>query len=213
MPLITNEWANSIGFSVYAFEGIGIILPVKQITSEPQNYFRILCCTLFAIAVIYIGYAVICVYGFGFETLNQFPLITQVALPSQSWISYTVKILFSLNLVFSYPLVINPTNNVIETYLFGSWKKSRSRQMSKNVSRTVVIAASCILALVVYNKLTEFLSITGALTCTPIAFTLPAIFHYKMCAVTTCQKVTDLIIFGVSLVIMVYCTSVAVINF
>ena len=140
---------------------------------------------MFAICVTYLGFAVICVFGFGFDTLNQFPLITQ-ALPSQSWISYTVKILFSLNLIFSYPLVINPTNNVIETYLFGSWKKSRSRQMSKNVSRTVVIAASCILALIVYDKLTEFLSITGALTCTPIAFTLPAIFHYKMCAVTQC---------------------------
>ena len=41
--------------------------------------------------------------------------------------TYFVKIAFSLNLVFSYPLVIHPANLVLESYLFGSWAKTRKR--------------------------------------------------------------------------------------
>ncbi len=75
------------------------------------------------------------------------------------------------------------------------------------------MAASCTLALLVYDKLDKFLSITGALTCTPIAFTLPALFHYKACAETTAQKIIDMtIVVGMSLV-SAYCTIVAILTF
>lgn len=92
--------------------------------------------------------------------------------------TYTVKVLFALNLVFSYPLVIHPANMVIEDWLFKSWAKTRKRQMSKNLSRTFIVATSCVVALLIYDKLDRFLSVTGSLTCTPIAFILPALFHY-----------------------------------
>ena len=57
--------------------------------------------------------------------------------------------------------------------------------MCKNLTRSCIVAATCVTALLVYENLTAFLSITGAATCTPIAFTLPALFHYKQCAKTT----------------------------
>jgi len=31
---ITPLWANAIGFSVYAFEGVGMILPVREVTEN-----------------------------------------------------------------------------------------------------------------------------------------------------------------------------------
>jgi len=78
--------------------------------------------------------------------------------------------------------------------------------MLKNVSRACIILTTIIVALVIYNKLESFLSIVGSLTCTPIAFTLPAWFHYKQCAKTTKAKVIDLAVIGVSLFIMIFCT-------
>ena len=49
--------------------------------------------------------------------------------------------------------------------------------MCKNLSRTIIVALSCVIALTVYDKLDQFLSITGALTCIPVAFLIPAALH------------------------------------
>ena len=159
----------------------------------------------------YIGFTLYTVFAFGEARLSD-PLVT-AALPQQSWVTYIVKILFSLNLVFSYPLVIHPANIVIEDWLFRGWPKTRKRQMAKNLSRTLIVASSCVVALLVYGKLDRFLSITGALTCTPIAFLLPALFHFGGVAETQGQKIMDLFIVAVSIVVMLYCTTYAIIHF
>ena len=75
------------------------------------------------------------------------------------------------------------------------------------------MAMSCVVALVINDKLDRFLSITGALTCTPIAFTLPALFHYKACAETTGQKVIDMTIVVITAGIGLYCTTFAILTF
>ena len=163
------------------------------------------------IGVLYVAFPEICIFAFGPEKL-QTPLITD-ALPPKAWWTWTIKILFASNLLFSYPLVIHPANIVLESYLFAGWEKSRKRQMSKNVSRAIIVVVSCVIALLVYNKLDKLLSITGALTCTPIAFSFPSLFHYKKVATTPLQKVVDLTIFVISLAILFYCTIVAIITF
>ena len=193
----TSLWPNAIGFSVYAFEGIGVILPIMEVTERPEIYFRILVITCIFIGAMYVAFSEYCLFAYGARNLT-LPLITS-SLPPQSPVTWTVKIAFSLNLVFSYPLVIHPANIVLESYLFGTWPKTRKRQMCKNLTRTTIVAASCLLALAVYDSLEKLLSLNGALFCTPIAFTLPAAFHYKACAETQMQKVIDLcIVFGMS---------------
>ena len=117
-----------------------------------------------------------------------------------------------VQLIISYTLVIYPANMIVEGYAFKGWPKSRKRQMWKNVSRGVIVALTIVAATVIYNKLESFLSITGSLTCTPIAFTLPAWFHYKVCAKTTMQQAIDLTVIGFSLVLLVYCTFFAIVN-
>jgi amino acid permease len=46
----------------------------------------------------------------------------------------------------------------------------------------------------------------GSVTCTPMAFTFPALFHLKACAETTPQKILDLFIIVLSVLIFFYCT-------
>jgi len=84
--------------------------------------------------------------------------------------------------------------------------------MCKNFTRALLILFTIFLALAVYNQLGAFLAIVGSLTCTPIAFILPALFHYKACAKTTQQKVIDLIIVGFSTFILVFCTVFAIVS-
>ena len=58
-------WPDAIGFSVYAFEGIGVILPIKEVTGTGDKYFRILCITIGLIGVLYVAFPIICVFAFG----------------------------------------------------------------------------------------------------------------------------------------------------
>lgn len=201
---------DAIGFAVYTFEGIGVILPIMEVTENKDNYYKILCVTISLLAVFYVVWTELMVVAWGNQLTT--PLITD-QLPQKSVITYILKILFTFNLLFSYPLVIHPANLVVESWLFSTWPKSRKRQLCKNVSRTLIVVLSCVVALAVYDKLDRFLSITGALTCIPIAFILPAALHYKACAETPLQRGIDLTITIVSIVMMVFCTIMAVITF
>ena len=110
---------------MYAFEGIGVILPIMEVTEKPEIYMKILILTCLGIALMYIGFSEFCIFSYGANTLTK-PLITD-SLPPQSVVTWIVKVAFSLNLVFSYPLVIHPANLVLESYLFGTWPKTRKR--------------------------------------------------------------------------------------
>jgi proton-coupled amino acid transporter len=79
--------------------------------------------------------------------------------------------------------------------------------MLKNYSRTFLVFGTICLTIILGDKLDKFLSILGALTCTPIAFTFPALFHLKAVAETPAQKISDVMLICFSLVILVYCTA------
>jgi len=77
-----------------------------------------------------------------------------------------------------------PAHIVIESYIFKGWAKSKKRMMLKNVGRTIVVAISVIFTIALKKKIDKFLSILGAVACTPIAFIFPSAFHLKSCANT-----------------------------
>ena len=145
-------WADAIGFSVYTYEGIGVILPIREVTADKEGYYKLLCITVTLIAFLYVALGEFTAIAWGDNDTFLDPLITS-SLPEKSVVTYIVKILFSLNLFFSYPLVIHPANLVVESWFFSKWEKTRKRQMCKNLSRTIIVALSCVVALAVYDKL------------------------------------------------------------
>lgn len=200
-------WPDAIGFAVYSFEGVGVILPIYDITANKKDYFKIVCYVCCFITLIYVMFAEFCLFTW-YEPMalpDSGPLVTDY-LPHKSWVCNITKILFMANLIVSYPLVIYPANIVIESYLYAGWPKSKKRQCCKNINRAVLVAFTCVLALVVYQKLDKFLSVTGSLFCTPIAFILPALFHYKACAEKPYERRRDLAIVIGGTIIMIFCT-------
>ena len=165
-----------------------MILPILEVTENRNDYFKVLTGVVFFICILYISFSEFTLFSYGGYTDSnvnglQDPLIID-SLPPQQVLVWIIKVMFCFNLVFSYPLIIHPANNVLESYLFGTWPKSRQRMLCKNLTRTIVVFISCVVAISVWDNLDKFLSVVGALTCTPIAFTLPSLFHYKICAKT-----------------------------
>ena len=103
-----------------------------------------------------------------------------------------------------------PANNVLESYLFGGMVKGGKRMWLKNLSRAAVVAVIILTAIVMVNDIPLVIELVGSLTCAPLAFTLPALFHYKACAVTSTQKAIDLTIVISTSALTVLCVSLSI---
>jgi proton-coupled amino acid transporter len=62
-----------VGFSVYTYEGIGVVMPIMQACDCPEKFNKILLVALFLLTTVYIFFAEVCYYTFG-ENLTE-PII------------------------------------------------------------------------------------------------------------------------------------------
>ena len=88
-------WADAIGFSVYTYEGIGVILPIREVTADKEGYYKLLCITVTLIAFLYVCLGEFTAIAWGDNDSFLDPLITS-SLPEKSVVTYIVKILFSV---------------------------------------------------------------------------------------------------------------------
>ena len=85
---------------MYAYEGIGLIMPVRDVAKYPETYWKVVYAVILTVLLTYICFGQFCVFAWGADMTT--PLITD-QLPD-GLISYSIKLLFSINLIFSYPL-------------------------------------------------------------------------------------------------------------
>lgn len=164
---------------------------------------------MFSVTGSYVGFGLFVYFTYGKEVADD-PIITQVITSPNDVFMMVVKVLFCLNMFFSYPLIIFPANMVIESYLYAGWEKTRKRQMMKNLNRSILVLFTIVVSIAMAKQLDKFLAILGAIGCTPIAFTLPTLFHYKLLAKTKREKYIDISVIVFSLIIMVFCTAFGV---
>jgi proton-coupled amino acid transporter len=100
VPLFNpKDYADCFGFSIFAYEGIGLIIPVQDITSDKKVYPFVIKAVVATMVLIFITFGLVCSATFG---TKQTHLISD-ELPANPFI-YTLKLLFCLNVTFSYPL-------------------------------------------------------------------------------------------------------------
>lgn len=112
-----------IGSAVYSYEGIGVVLPLLEVTEKPELYPKILFYVLLTVMILYVGFGEFCLFVYG--SLIEKPLIT-ANLPSGP-VVWVIKIFFSINLIFTYPLQLHPASVIIESYIYGDMPKSSKR--------------------------------------------------------------------------------------
>mmetsp|Transcript_36058 Transcript_36058/g.35037 ORF Transcript_36058/g.35037 Transcript_36058/m.35037 type:complete len:80 (+) Transcript_36058:1373-1612(+) len=75
-----------------------------------------------------------------------------------------------------------------------------------------MVAFTITLSLLLDEKLGKFLGLMGAVSCTPVAFTLPTLFHFKLCANSTMEKAIDVGIMVLSMFILIFTAGFAIIH-
>jgi solute carrier family 36 (proton-coupled amino acid transporter) len=128
-----------LGTAIYTFEGIGIVLPVKDTCKNPQDYPKILTTMMVFLIVIFIIFGLFNYFSYGAAALSTAPLITRL-LPTGSLPVEIILLLFIVNLFISYPLVIHPANMILEGALYSKMPQSKIRKWLKNSNRAILTA-------------------------------------------------------------------------
>lgn len=152
-----------LGVAVYAFEGIGMVLPLESEAKDRDRFGRVLGLCMAFIALLYGSFGVLGYFAFGEETRD---IITTNF--GQGVVSTLVQLGLCVNLFFTLPLMMNPVYEVVERRFCGSsyclW-----------VRWGLVLGVSLV-ALFVPN-FADFLSLVGSSVCVVLGFVLPALFH------------------------------------
>lgn len=61
----SESWASAIGFSVYAFEGIGLILPIQDVSKYPETYWKVVLAVIISVCTVYISFGIFCAFAWG----------------------------------------------------------------------------------------------------------------------------------------------------
>ncbi|KAJ8764046.1 hypothetical protein K2173_004937 [Erythroxylum novogranatense] len=152
-----------LGVAVYAFEGIGMVLPLESEAKHKAKFGKVLALCMTFIALLYGGFGLLGYFAFGDDTKD---IITTNL--GAGILSTLVQIGLCVNLFFTFPLMMNPVYEVIERRCWGSryslWL------------RWVAVLGVSLIALLVPN-FADFLALVGSSVCSALGFVLPALFH------------------------------------
>ena len=121
VPINKASYWGMIGFAFFMFEGVGSLLPVMRETEKPEQMPMLTVAALIMLGVIYVLFSFLCYYAWGSD-LDE-PVVTEM-LPADNHFVQAMKLLFCINLVFSYPITIVPTFNTLEAFCLGKKETS-----------------------------------------------------------------------------------------
>ena len=211
----SNSFALFLGTAMYAYEGIGMTLPIYNALSlkQQKKFPWTISISLGLIATVYILVGLVpYVYFSGFQHVVMQDIIT-MDLPLVWW-NYLINGLYSLSLVFSYPLMLFPAVNIIEKWLLDlnylpsltvlvGKDENRKQIWSRNVVRTGIVFITLLVAIVGSEQINNFVSLIGCFACTPLAFIYPCLFHMYIIPRTWKNFLINsmIILFGVAVTI------------
>ncbi|TMX01219.1 hypothetical protein EJD97_024897 [Solanum chilense] len=152
-----------LGVSIYAFEGVGMVLPLESEMKDKDKFGKILGLSMVFITLMYGSFGVLGYFAFGEETKD---IITTNL--GRGLLSTLVQIGLCINLFLSFPLMMNPVYEVMERRFcegrYSFWL------------RWIMVLAVTLVGLMVPN-FADFLSLVGSSVCIVLGIVLPALFH------------------------------------
>lgn len=167
-----------IGVSIFAFEGIGLIIPIQESMIYPQNFSKVLFKVIASISVIFIGIGCLGYLTFGEDVKT----VIILNLPQDSPFVIMIQLLYAIAILLSTPLQLFPAIRLIELKLFTkTGKYSVKVKWMKNLFRFSFVTLTAAIALVGGQNLDKFVSFVGCFACIPLVYMYPPILHLKSC--------------------------------
>ncbi|KAL1408401.1 hypothetical protein Q8F55_005213 [Vanrija albida] len=192
-----------IGTAVFAFEGIGLVIPIAESMKEPKKIHGALTGVMIIVATLFTTFGVLGYAAYG----SKVQTVVIVNLPQEEHFVQGVQFLYSLAILLSIPLQLFPAVRIMETGLFSrSGKHNPKVKWQKNIFRAGTVIFCSLLSWAGSSELDKFVSLIGAFACIPLCFIYPPMLHLRGCATTRRQKLLDCLLIGFGLVVGVYTT-------
>ncbi|KAI5425201.1 amino acid transporter ANT1 isoform X2 [Lathyrus oleraceus] len=167
------------GMAVFCFEGFGMTLALENSMQDKSKFPKLLAQTFSGITLVYILFGLCGYMAFGEETKD----IVTLNLP-RNWSSLTVQVGLCLGLMFTFPIMLHPINEIVEGKLRVTHRNNNndSTEPGKTtiyISRAIVVVVLAVIASFV-PEFGIFASFTGSTLCAALSFILPATFHLKL---------------------------------
>lgn len=173
------------GCVVFAFEGIGLIMPIQAVMAEPTHLPRLLRFGMLFLGTLYAIFGTVCYMAFGLGT----QAMVTFNIPAGK-ISSFLRLFYCFAISFSYPVMIFPVFQLLE----GRYRKLKKSSAPRGLVRAAIVAITGIIGLNIPN-FGLFLGLVGSMACSSLAFIFPALFHLKGChqgVISYREKVVDI---------------------
>lgn len=191
-----SRWSMFVGTAIFAFEGIGLIIPVQDSMRHPEKFPLVLAlvigsATLLFITIASIGYLA---YGSDIKT------VILLNLPQTNIFVNLIQFFYSLAIMLSTPLQLFPAIKIIENKVFpkftkiyvkkddntsafelrpNSGKLNWKVKWLKNFVRSIIVALVILMAYFGADQLDRFVSIIGSFACIPLVYMYPPMLHLQ----------------------------------
>ena len=174
-----NEFSLFIGVAIFAFEGIGLIIPIQESMVYPNHFPKVLCQVIATISLIFVSMGVLGYTTFG----SDIKTVIILNLPQKLPLIVLIQLLYSFAILLLTPLQLFPAIRLLELKLFfrKTGKNSLTVKWLKNIFRLIFVLLVAYVAFVGGQNLDKFVSFVGCFACIPLVYMYPPILHLKSC--------------------------------
>lgn len=205
-----NDWSLFIGVAIFAFEGIGLILPVQQSMRKPEDFPKVLLAVIIVCCSLFIGIGWLCYATYG----DKVQTVVILNLPQDSYAVISIQFFYALAIMLSVPLQLLPAIRLMESRLFKRRESGRINNKTKwykNAFRILITLTTSTIAYFGSTNLDLFVSFIGCFACIPLVYMYPPMLHFRSVANTSFVKTLDIILVILGAIAMLYTTLLLVI--
>lgn len=174
----TEEFSLFIGVAIFAFEGIGLIIPIHESMIHPEAFPKVLFQVILTISIAFVLIATLGYLAFGQDVNTN--IISN--LPQNSPLVILIELLYAISISLSTPLQLFPAIRLMEQKLFTrTGKKSLWVKWTKNFFRFAFVFITMMIAYYGGQNLDRFVSFVGCFACIPLVYIYPPLLHSRSC--------------------------------
>jgi len=163
------------GTAIYAFEGIGVVLPLENNMKNPQDFggwTGVLNTGMVIVAALYTGVGFFGYLKYGENVQGSITL----NLPSDDILAHSVRLMMALAIFLSYGLQFYVPMNIMWPFIRPHLQSERAQLSGDYFIRTCLVVLTCVLAIMIPN-LGAVISLVGAVSSSTLALIFPPVIE------------------------------------